>query len=148
MSDSPKHITICAWTELIRTQQQLLDKIENDLKDKNFPPLTWYDVLLELSKAPDKKIRISELGEKVLLTRSNITRLVDRLEKQSLVTRENCPDDRRGYYACLSEKGEKLKSSMWPVYKDGINQYFSSKLSESEQRLLLETLKKLRSPTS
>ena len=88
-----------AWMGLIKAQQHLTDKVEEELKRNGLPPYSWYDILLELDKAPDGSLRLNDLGKKVLLNKYNVTRLIDRLEKEELVSRDACPDDGRGKMA-------------------------------------------------
>jgi len=71
-----------AWMGLIKAQQHLTGKVEEKLKKNGLPPYSWYDVLLELDKAPGGSLRLNELGKKVLLNKYNVTRLIDRLEKK------------------------------------------------------------------
>lgn len=84
------------WRLFLTAQVRLLDGIEQELKQAELPSLEWYDVLFALKEAPKHCLRLSELAEAVLLSRSNLTRLVDRLESAGLLKRENCPTDRRG----------------------------------------------------
>lgn len=74
--------------------------------------MDWYDVLLTLKGAPDHCLRLSELAEKALLSRSNLTHLVGRLEKARLLYRERCPNDRRGTYAVLADAGLEMQQQM------------------------------------
>ena len=143
MSIKLDKITISAWTKLIRTQQWLLECTESDLKAEKFPPLSWYDVLLELDRNDNGKLRISDLGMEVLLSKSNITRLIDRMETKNLIIRERCKEDGRGAYAIITQKGRNLKKRMWPVYEKAITHYFSDKLTEKDKKNLEIILSKL-----
>lgn len=82
------------WRLFIAAQVKLLDRIEAKFSQAGLLPMEWYDVLLTLKEAPEYRLRLSELAEKVLLSRSNLTRLVDRLEKADLLHREACKSDR------------------------------------------------------
>jgi DNA-binding MarR family transcriptional regulator len=90
MAEKLERQAVTAWARLLRAQRQLLEKVEGDLKAKGLPPLAWYDVLFELYQGPDKKLRQFEIGEKMLLSKFNLSRLIDRLEKDRLVRREPC----------------------------------------------------------
>ncbi len=92
----------------MRAQQLLLGHVEAELKRNGLPPLVWYDVLLELQRQPDGRLRLAEIGKQVLLSKYNVTRLVDRLENKGLVEREPCEDDARGAYAAITEDGRAL----------------------------------------
>ncbi|TML38127.1 MAG: MarR family transcriptional regulator [Actinobacteria bacterium] len=94
-----------AWQALLLAQRALLDRLEDDLRREHGLPLSSYEVLLFLSRAPGRRLRMHELAESVLLTPSGITRLVDRLEGEGLVSRESCPTDRRGSFVVLTEAG-------------------------------------------
>ena len=78
MSDQLSESHITAWARLVRVSQACLDEVEADLKAAGFPPLVWYDVLLELRRAEDGRLRLNDIGGKILLSKSNATRVVDR----------------------------------------------------------------------
>ena len=113
------------------------------LRPLRLPPLTWYDVLWGLEQAPEQRLRMSELADKVVLSRSNLTRLVDRLEEAGLVARERSAEDRRGAYAVLTEPGRDLRTRMWPPYQAAIRELFESRLSETEADLMATILRRL-----
>lgn len=130
---------ITAWRGLINIQSRVVAQIERDLVAASCIPLGWYDVLLPLSRATGQKLRLHELAEHAVLSRSGLTRLVDRLESEGLLRRESCPDDRRGYHAVLTATGEEALRRAWPVYKAGIEQYFARHLSTAQINMLVET---------
>jgi DNA-binding MarR family transcriptional regulator len=121
-----------AWTGLVRAQQYLLNKVEEALKEQGFPPLTWYDMLWELDRAPDGSLRLNEIGKRVLLDKYNVTRLMQRLEDDGLVSRSACPVDGRGVFACITDKGRKLRKAMWPVYEKAVSENFLSQFGKKE----------------
>jgi hypothetical protein len=96
---------VAAWRALITANVLVLEKIERALAGAGLPPLGWYDVLLELSGAPGGRLRMHELARAVVLSRSGLTRLVDRLEGAGLLRREPDPADRRGSYAEITDEG-------------------------------------------
>ncbi len=98
MSREIDQSVITGWARLLRAQKILLEEVESELKDKGLPPLAWYDVLFELYQHPDRRLRQFEIGERMLLSKFNLSRLVDRLEKNDLVRRDACPEDQRGAY--------------------------------------------------
>ena len=126
-----------AWIGFIQSQQIILQQIDRKFKERGFPPLSWYDVLLELNKAANNRLRQKDIGKKILLSKYNVSRLLDRMEKQGLVSRESCEEDSRGTFAVLTEKGRKLREAMWPEYYDAIQKYFFSKLNENELKLII-----------
>jgi len=128
---------------MLRVHKVLLEKVQADLSAAGLPPLEWYDLLLELDMAEGHRLRLYDLGERMALSRSNLTRLCDRLEKEGLVLREQCAEDRRGLFAALTPKGAELRRAMWPVYKRAVEQHFSAHLEESEASELASVLLRL-----
>jgi DNA-binding MarR family transcriptional regulator len=132
-----------AWARLVRVQQALLDAVEADLKAADFPPLAWYDALLELSRAGGGKLRPLALEKAMLLPQYATSRLIDRLEKAGLIAREACPDDGRGQMIAITPSGRALRGKMWDVYGAAIDRHVGAKLSNEEARRLSELLGKL-----
>lgn len=122
----------------------MVDRIQKRLAAAELPPLEWYDVLWVLQDEPEQKMRLSDLADRVLLSRSNLTRLLDRLEKQNLVQREPCPNDRRGMFAVLTEAGAAMQRQMWTVYSAAIAEYFAEPLTDEEVAGLHQILRKLK----
>jgi DNA-binding MarR family transcriptional regulator len=120
------------WALFLTAHAVLVDAIERRLAQAGLPPLGWYDLLWALERSPGQRLRMSELAEKVVLSRSNLTRLVDRLEEAGLVSRERSEDDRRGAYAVLTEAGREWRRRIWPVYEAGIRQLFEGRLDDAE----------------
>ena len=146
MADDPRHPTpqFLAWARLLRTQKRLLEQVQAALATAELPPLEWYDLLLELDLAEGKRLRPSDLGERMLLSRYNLTRLCDRLERDGLITREACPEDGRGTYAVLSKKGAALRRKMWPIYREAVQTHFAAHLTAAEAQQLAALLLKAR----
>ena len=132
-----------AWARLLRAQSVLLERVETELKEAGLPPLTWYDVLIEVHRMPRHEIRQYEIGEKTLLSKYNISRLVDRLEAEGYVRRGACPEDRRGSLVVLTNAGENLLRRMWPVYGAAITRHFASRLTNDEIRQLTALMDKI-----
>jgi DNA-binding MarR family transcriptional regulator len=132
-----------AWRALITAHATVVDKIERALHEASLPPLGWYDVLLELSAAPNCRLRMHELARAVVLSRSGLTRLVDRLEEAGLLRREPDPSDRRGAFAVLTDAGRDMLRRMWPVYAAGIAEHFGRHVSDEEAHMLTETLSRI-----
>lgn len=129
-----------AWRRLLAAHTRLLERVEGALKAAGLPPLAWYDVLLALSRAPGGRLRMHELAEAMLLSRSNLTRLADRLERAGLIARAADPEDRRGAFAVITEAGEAKRREMWPVYRGAIERHFGRHLSGAEARELAALL--------
>lgn len=128
------------WRAFLMAHAAVIERIERDLARENMLPLGWYEVLLALSEAPEHRLRMSELATAVVLSRSGLTRLVDRLEKAGLLCRERCDDDRRGCYAALTEEGATALRHSWPVYARGISEHFGRYLEDDEVATLTESL--------
>jgi DNA-binding MarR family transcriptional regulator len=129
-----------AWAVLLTAHATLVEKIEAALAKAGLPPLAWYDVLWELEKAEDGKLRMHELARRVVLSRSNLTRLADRLEHAKLIAREDTPHDRRGYHCVITTAGLAMRKKMWPVYKAEIERLFSRHISVEEARVIGDAL--------
>jgi len=132
MRKEPTKETIQAWIQLHRTHRRLLETVENSLKSKGLPPLDWYDVLIELHREKSTGLRQYEIGEKILLNKHNLSRLIDRLEKNQLVVRHACAEDGRGNRIKITDKGEKMLKQIWPVYGHSIQESFGDRLKSKE----------------
>lgn len=120
------------WKLFLTTHTRLVRRIEQDFKQAELPPLEWYDVLIALKQAPEQRLRLSELADALLVNRTNITRLVDRLEAAGLIQRETCKSDRRGSFAVLTKTGFEMQQKMWAVYAQSIAQFFGRRLTETD----------------
>ena len=96
---------LAAWRGLLRTHARVLAELDAELEPAHGLAVPEYEVLLVLTQNGDKHLRMSELADAALLTRSGMTRLVDRLERQGLVRRERCAADGRGTYAVITPEG-------------------------------------------
>ena len=132
-----------AWTGLVQAQQTLIDKVEQELKKKGFPSLSWYDVLWELERSEGGILRLNDLGKRVLLDKYNVTRLAQRLEEEGLVVRNQCPNDGRGITTSITEKGKKLRKKMWPVYEKVVRENFLCKFNSKELKELKNFIERI-----
>ena len=128
-----------AWRGLLRVHSALVKALDAELLDGHDLPLTSYEVLINLQAAPDKRRRMAELADGVLLSRSGMTRLVDRLEKEGLLVRDPCVSDGRGTFAVLTDKGEALLSEARRTHLDGVRERFL-KHFERDELVQLATL--------
>lgn len=143
MSKEPTNDAIQAWIQLHLAHRLLLENVENALKNKALPPLDWYDVLLELHREKKSGLRQYEIGGKVLLNKHNLSRLIDRLEKNGLVSRYACAEDGRGNQIKITAEGEKIIKQMWPVYSQSIQEHFGARLNSDELAELSRVLGKV-----
>jgi DNA-binding MarR family transcriptional regulator len=125
-----------AWRSFLEAHARVTDALAAELEAETSLPLTWYDVLVQLSEADDNRLRMQDLARAVLLSKSGLTRLVDRMTADGLVTREPCLDDRRGTFVCLSPAGRERLDGASPVHLRGIAEHFTSHLNEQEAREL------------
>ena len=131
------------WATFLTAHAVLVEQIEARLAAEELPPLGWYDVLWALERAPDQRLRMNELAAQVVLSRSNLTRLVDRLEEAGLVQRQRSADDRRGAYAVLSAAGKAMRKRMWPVYQTAIRELFEASISDAEAAAMGRALRRV-----
>ena len=113
-----------AWRGMLRVHTALVKALDAELAAAHDLPLSSYEVLITLESAPGRKRRMAELADSVLLSRSGMTRLVDRLAKEELLERDLCTDDGRGCYAVLTEKGAELLATARPTHLDGVRERF------------------------
>ena len=132
-----------AWIQFHRTQRLLLEGVEVALKRQKLPPIAWYDVLVELNRDPEMGLRQFEIGGRILLSKHNLSRLLDRLEKEALVRRRACSEDGRGNMITITAKGQTTLQAMWPVYKSAIEENFAGKLEAKDLKELLRILGKI-----
>jgi DNA-binding MarR family transcriptional regulator len=133
---------LATWRAFLRAHSQMLRRIGRDLDEAGLPPLTWYDVLAALRDAPDHRLRQVEIAERVLLSHSGLSRLIDRMEGGGLVERRVCQSDRRAFFVELTAEGKEMLERMWPVYARGIAEDFLPALGQNpeEIRETLETV--------
>src|SRR3954466_973849 len=146
MSRTPSDAVVTAWARLVRAREALVGAVEGDLKAAGLPPLAWYDVLLELSRAPQGRLRPFEIEKETLLAQYNLSRLLDRLEREGLVTRKPCSDDGRGQWAVITEKGRAAQARTWKVYARAIEAHVGEKLDDKAAALLADLLGRLTTP--
>ena len=131
---------LAAWRAFLNAHAAVVRLIESDLAEAGLPPLGWYDVLWALYSAEGGRLRMRDLANEVVLSRTGMTRLVDRIERAGLLRREPVPGDARGAYAVVTEAGVETLRQMWPVYSRGIEERFLTPLrgGAGELRELLE----------
>ena len=127
-----------AWRGLLRTHAMLVKRLDADLEAAHGLPLTSYEVLLHLWNAQDRKMRMCDVAESVLLSRSGLTRLVDRLERDGLVERESCASDARGAFAKLTDAGRAKLEEARGTHLAGVREHFLSHLTPQQLDVLAE----------
>src|SRR6478752_5746544 len=132
-----------AWGALLRVHATLVPALDRELQAAHRLPLAWYDVLLELNYGPDRRLRMSELGERVTLSRTRVSRLVDEMTAAGLVVRQANPDDRRSAYAVLTPQGRTVFRQAAPTYLAGIDEQFGTVLTLAELTTIKDALEKV-----
>lgn len=130
---------VSAWAALLRTHAAILPQIERALLPTGLP-LTWYDVLLVINAAPERRLRMTELGQQAVVSRERVSRVVTELEQAGLVVRQANPDDKRSSFAAITPEGRKHLRASAPVYLAALNEHFLSRLSEEESRVIAGAL--------
>ena len=130
---------MAAWAAVLRAHAAVVPRLERELAAVGMP-LSWYDVLLELNTAPDRRLRMTELGARAVLSRERISRVVDELERAGLVRRDRNPDDGRSLLAAITDEGRTRLRAAAPTYLDGIARYFGSHLDDDEARTVRAAL--------
>jgi DNA-binding MarR family transcriptional regulator len=134
---------LAAWRGFVRAHAQLVRELDAELREAHDLSLSAYDVLVQLASAPDRRLRMSELADCVLLTPSGLTRLVDRLCREGLVERVRCPDDARGSFATLTDRGATQLGEARGTHLEGVRRLFLSRFSPQELRHLAECWERL-----
>jgi DNA-binding MarR family transcriptional regulator len=140
VSATRRELAVSAWAALLRAHAALVPVLDSELRRAAGLPLSWYDVLLELAVAPGRQLRMSELGERVVLSRTRVSRIVAELVDAGLVRRLDNPDDGRSSYAALTAAGLARYRAAAPHYLKAIEDEFAARLSEAQLRQLTGAL--------
>lgn len=134
---------LAAWSAFLRAHARVVRELERELQAEQGMALTDYDVLVQLANAGERRLRMSELAERLLLSRSGVTRLVDRLEAGGLVERVSCDTDRRGQWASLTDAGYDRLRTASPTHLRGVASHFLDRLPGEELSALGRILSRL-----
>ena len=139
-------VHLAAWRAFLNAHAAAVSRIERDLADAGADvlPLNWCDVLIELREAPEHRLRQRDLARKVVLTRSGISRFIDRLEAAGMVRREVNPTDRRGDVIVLTNDGRAAVRRTWPAYARSIAQHFAHYVDADEAAVITAALERVR----
>ena len=129
---------------LFEAHAGLSSALERKLADDCDLSTQWFELLLRLARSPGHRLRMCELANQVALSPSGLTRAVDRLEEAHLVTREQCPEDRRVSYAALTDAGLARIEAALPTHLEHLDEYFVSVLTPEELQQLTATMRKVR----
>ena len=134
---------MAAWRAFLEAHRRTTARLARELQEDEDLPLTWFDVLVQLSEAPSGSLRMQDLADRVLLSQSGLTRLVDRMEGEGLVERRRCPEDGRGMLATVTRAGVGRLRRAWPTHVAGVRAAFADVLTEEEARVLARALRRV-----
>ncbi len=132
-----------AWRTFLVAHSRVTRQLGIELESEQQLPLASYDVLVQLAEAPGRALRMSELADSVLLSRSGVTRLVDRLERERLVQRRAVPSDARGTLAVLTDAGYARLSRAWITHLRGVREHVVDRFTDDELIALTALLGRL-----
>jgi DNA-binding MarR family transcriptional regulator len=131
------------WGALLKVHAALVPRCDRALQEAHGVPLTWYDVLLELSSAPEHRLTMGRLGVVAAVSRTRVSRVVDELVRAGYVTREPNPDDGRSAFAALTPAGRAALRQAAPTYLAVVRREFTDHLTEHEADVLADALRKV-----
>jgi DNA-binding MarR family transcriptional regulator len=134
---------LATWRTFLRAHARVVRELERELQADQGMALTDYDVLVQLAAADERRLRMSELADRLLLSRSGATRLVDRLVAEGLVERVMCESDRRGQWASLTDAGHERLRMASPTHLSGIERHFLQRFSPEELPALENMLERV-----
>ena len=135
---------LTAWRGLLQVHADITSALDEEMRVEHGLPVSSYEVLMFLAGAPDHRLRMSEIADRVLLSRSGLTRLVDRLVELGYVTRCAVETDGRGAYAELTDAGRQKLVAARRTHRAGVRRYFLDRLSATDQIALGDIWSRLR----
>jgi DNA-binding MarR family transcriptional regulator len=133
---------LAVWRAFMSAHATITQAVERDLMDQRQVPLAWYEVLFHLSEAGGR-LRMAELSEALVINKSSLSRLCDRMEHSGLVRREAVPEDARGVYAALTRQGRETLRRATPAHLRGVYDHFAAHLTETDVSALQRVFAKL-----
>jgi DNA-binding MarR family transcriptional regulator len=134
---------LLAWASVVHAREAVAHVVERRLQERAGVPLAGYEVLVRLSHEPEGACRMHDLTRPTLLSKSGLTRLIDRMERDGLVRRTSDDADRRGTLAVLTPKGRRTLDRSRPVFLDAIREHFSRHLTQADAGGLRRVLRKV-----
>jgi DNA-binding MarR family transcriptional regulator len=148
MTERRKDLSTSAWGALLQVHAAVVPVLDHKLMTEAGMPLRFYDVLLELAAAPGRRLRMTELADRVVLSRTRVSRLVEEMVSAGLLAREQNPDDGRSAYAALTDLGLQRYRKAAPTYLAGIEQHFAQRLSDRELKAIASALHRVLAASS
>ena len=131
------------WRDFLSTHKKVIGALEREMETERGFSLSWFDVLINLSESTGRRLRMQDLAESLMLTRSGLTRRIDRMAEEGLVRREPAPDDRRGMYTALTKKGRRRLASIIPGHVKSVDRLFRSQLSDDDAVALRSAFRRI-----
>jgi DNA-binding MarR family transcriptional regulator len=131
-----------AWAALLRTHASVVPKLERALASTGLP-ITWYDVLLVVNAAPQRKLRMTELGQQAVVSRERVSRVVSELEREGLMERQANPEDKRSSFAAVTPEGRRRLRAAAPTYLQAVQDHYLSHLTADEIRVIATALSRV-----
>ena len=144
MADTCNDPRITAFGMLLEAHAAVVAAVSRDLEEQAAMPITWFELLIRLSRTPGQRLRMSELAAQVSLSTSGLTRLADRVEAAGYIRREACPSDRRGSFAVLTDAGLDALQRALPAHLDSVEQHLAGPLGADGMAQLESLLRTLR----
>lgn len=132
MKETLEPDTVAAWRGLLFTEAAVVRALEKDMLEQHDLPITWFDLISRLARADGRRLRMHELEEASMFTRSGLTRLADRLEEAGLVRRERSAEDRRGVYLAITDSGLAKIDEVWDDHQRSIQEHFGQYLNRND----------------
>jgi DNA-binding MarR family transcriptional regulator len=143
MSDELDRGKLAAWRGVLFTEARVVRALAEDMVEQHGLPITWFDLLSRIERAPGRRLRMHELEEVSLFTRSGLTRLADRVEEAGFVRRERSPEDRRGVYLAITDAGVAKINEVWPDHEASIKKHFGQYIDENDAAALRRATQKV-----
>ena len=145
-ADTLSDTELRAWQALLHAHHDVMETLDRELRDAHGLTMGEYDVLIRLSRAPGFSLRMSDLADRVLLSPSGLTRLVDRLERRGLVERQADAGDGRVALARLTPDGRRTAKLAARTHLRGIRAHFTGRLSEAKLHAVASALETIAGP--
>jgi DNA-binding MarR family transcriptional regulator len=146
MDRLPTERAPAVWAALLDAHASVVDAVEQRLMAEADLPLPWHEVLVRVSRAGEDLMRMRELARSVLLSKSGLTRLADRMEQAGMIERRACPSDRRGVFIGITDRGREALDRAAPVFLAAVQEHLIDRLSRQELDSLVALLERLRHP--
>ncbi len=146
MTESLEPRMLDTWRGFLFANAKVVRALDTDMIEQHDLSLTWFDLLSRIKQAPGQRLRMHQLEEASLFTRSGITGLADRLEKAGFVRRERSAEDRRGVYLAITQAGIDKIDEVWPDHQLSIQKHFGEHLDPEDVKALQATTEKILDP--